>query len=99
MYKCSLEPLTGKQVTDVKLTLSPQSAALDDHAVLEQVGIQEDTGIHFSPNYPSYLHGMLIIDVHLKVYWIPAEDKFEASNVPLYEQEEESEGKGKAVEK
>jgi hypothetical protein len=62
MYKCSLEPLTGKQVTDVKLTLSPQSAALDDHAVLEQVGIQEDTGILFSPNYPSYLHGILIIN-------------------------------------
>jgi hypothetical protein len=35
-----------------------------------------------------------------QVYWIPAEDKFETANVPLYEQEEqEAEGKGKAAEK
>jgi hypothetical protein len=34
-----------------------------------------------------------------KVYWIPADDKFETVNVPAYEQEEEGEGKGKAVDK
>jgi hypothetical protein len=47
-----LESLTGKQAADVKLMLTPQTAALDDHAILDQVGIQEDTGIPpFMCNY------------------------------------------------
>ncbi|KAL3899187.1 MAG: hypothetical protein SGCHY_002230 [Lobulomycetales sp.] len=44
--KQRLEPLTGKQAGDVRLLLSPSTPALDDHAVLDQVGVQDDTVVY-----------------------------------------------------